>query len=979
MTRSTASIRPLPDDVAAQIKSSTTVPSLENVVVELSKNALDAGCRRIDIVVDFSRGACTVEDDGLGISPEEFLDTGGLGKAFHTSKYDGHGRLHGGEGVFLASLAAMSILTITSHHHAHRSSATLILHHTRPAARLVPAPSHYQLLNREHGTKVEVHDLFGNMPVRVKQRGSAYGKNHTIEWEIICRSIVGVLIAWHTPVDTVIRDRNADRKVVLRNKIVNVLESAADSRSLDLPWICSLLSQAGYIEPVDRGTWIKTSARTPFVTIRGAFSLQPAPTKRVQFLSLGIRHLGAEAGTSVLYDEINKLFALSSFGNREDTSDDDGGKRRKIGDRRYKRDGHTNKQLRGGGKGVDRWPMFVIRIELQGNASGRVSGRDALEQDSTLASIVKVLAAMITGFLSDHHFRPRKPRKSRRLLSSSANSSPNMREQGLSTEESADPSSTTTPAVKPLDAQPRFKRTNEKTSAIRSGDTFDDSVRLPNFRADRTQYIQDGFNTWSRIKSSTPRGIEDGFLIEARKGRTSVRCRDPLGDLSTMRPESAQEPFMIAASGAPTTNGQHVSRDIERAQLTKSVILPKPHPEEPEPIHEAEDTITWTNPITKAAMLVNARTGQVLPPPSKRPSSAVDTPINEPTGLANSTIHLTKSERPLSTPSIPQSGSWVSNFLKDWRNPVFSPAAEPSIPQVSFEGPILDSSNVAHKHCSDFNNIDRAFSEASSTKSFAKLSKSGLRGARVIAQVDRKFIVVLMAPVLGDSTDTANKKEKEEILVLVDQHAADERIRVEALLAGLCMAPSNEMLHVTSSMGQKPGVAVTILAKPLTYQIKAQEHGLFMAHARYLAEWGILYDLSCRPPLTAPVKRLAREDQDYRIAVKALPPAIAERCRSEPKLLIDVLRKEVWKRDECRAPSMPVTATSSSSSCSTQIPVASVNNHNDDNKRDWLTRVHNCPHGILDMLNSRACRSAIMFNDVLGIRECETLIKRLAE
>lgn len=75
-------IRPLPEEVATQIKSSSTLSSLEHVVVGLFKNALDAGSRRIDISVGFRRGACTVEDDGLGISPEEFLDTGGLGKAF---------------------------------------------------------------------------------------------------------------------------------------------------------------------------------------------------------------------------------------------------------------------------------------------------------------------------------------------------------------------------------------------------------------------------------------------------------------------------------------------------------------------------------------------------------------------------------------------------------------------------------------------------------------------------------------------------------------------------------------------------------------------------------------------------------------------------------------------------------------------------------------------------------------------------------
>lgn len=76
------SILPLPDDVVAQIKSSTAIVSLIGVVVELLKNSLDAKATRIDVTVDFARGGCTVEDDGTGIPPAEFDENGGLGKLY---------------------------------------------------------------------------------------------------------------------------------------------------------------------------------------------------------------------------------------------------------------------------------------------------------------------------------------------------------------------------------------------------------------------------------------------------------------------------------------------------------------------------------------------------------------------------------------------------------------------------------------------------------------------------------------------------------------------------------------------------------------------------------------------------------------------------------------------------------------------------------------------------------------------------------
>lgn len=71
----------LPPDVAAKIKSSTSITHLNGVILELIKNSLDANATTIHISVDFKRGGCIVEDDGDGIVPAEFEPTGGLGKA----------------------------------------------------------------------------------------------------------------------------------------------------------------------------------------------------------------------------------------------------------------------------------------------------------------------------------------------------------------------------------------------------------------------------------------------------------------------------------------------------------------------------------------------------------------------------------------------------------------------------------------------------------------------------------------------------------------------------------------------------------------------------------------------------------------------------------------------------------------------------------------------------------------------------------
>lgn len=73
-------MRPLPSEVVAQIKSSTSITSLNGVAVELLKNSLDASAQTIVISVDYQHGACSVEDDGLGVPPADFHFEGGLGK-----------------------------------------------------------------------------------------------------------------------------------------------------------------------------------------------------------------------------------------------------------------------------------------------------------------------------------------------------------------------------------------------------------------------------------------------------------------------------------------------------------------------------------------------------------------------------------------------------------------------------------------------------------------------------------------------------------------------------------------------------------------------------------------------------------------------------------------------------------------------------------------------------------------------------------
>ena len=88
MATTMSSIRPLPVEAQLQLKSSVALNSVNDVIIGLLKNSLDAQAQTIQVGVDFLRGYCSVEDDGAGIPADEFGARGGLG-LMHSMEQDG--------------------------------------------------------------------------------------------------------------------------------------------------------------------------------------------------------------------------------------------------------------------------------------------------------------------------------------------------------------------------------------------------------------------------------------------------------------------------------------------------------------------------------------------------------------------------------------------------------------------------------------------------------------------------------------------------------------------------------------------------------------------------------------------------------------------------------------------------------------------------------------------------------------------------
>ncbi|KAI7762040.1 hypothetical protein LZL87_004347 [Fusarium oxysporum] len=795
-------IRQLPQDVVDKIKSSVNITSLNGVVCGLVANSLDAGASKINVSIDYSRGNCTVEDNGSGIPPEEFKDGGGLGKLHHTSKFPSRSSVHGKHGDFLASLATLSLLTITSHHQRHISHNSISFHNSRILARQLPSPPESRLVNFDHGTRSTVRDLFGNMPVRVKQRATLAERSALDkEWSRLVRAVVGLLLAWPLGVSLSLKNAASQRELRFR---------PADKADI-MYKTPRLLTQAGLAASDDADSWVPISASCGPISVKGAISTNPVATRRSQFISLGIRPINNEFGTDVLYEEINKTFGNSSFGVIDGDEDQNANS--------AKLDEFTGRDLRSR-KGIERWPMFYLRITATGLEG--IDSPDRLDsQGQTLSAIIDLLRATCYGFLKKHHFRPQKVR--------------------LAPEESVFSTARTLGRSKKPKKQPASSSNSSRASSVtpvsRSGSL--------GARADSP------FGGWHRVKVG--RATPLSATSKAADVRTKMREESPLGRLVGEGGKLLRKPF-------------------------------------DEPFPEPEDEKIGSS----------ANSGVILG------ACTVDDATCD--GDTSSSVTCQGAQKRDKHPS-----KWLQGVISSWENPIFQPV-EPSVP-------CIDGSAQDQLHACGHGSVRVGFETGSMSLS-GRISRHALAHATVIEQVDRKFILVKL-PLEHAASGTLAHGKQSSALVMLDQHAVDERFQLEDLMASYFT--HNPLTNQTSPV-------IEPLDRPIIFEVSKEEWSLLEQYREYFAAWGITY----QTPTSSQNK----------IIVTSLPPSIMERCRLEPRLLIELLRTEVWRSVDSSVPLVrPSTATPD---------------------KPLTSRFNRCPRGILELLRSRACRSAIMFNDVLS-------------
>ncbi|KAJ4144408.1 hypothetical protein LMH87_003292 [Akanthomyces muscarius] len=381
------SIRRLPCDVIEKIASSSTIVSLNGAVSGLVRNSLDADARRVNITLDYARGNCIVEDDGEGISAEEFGTHRNLAKPNSTSRFPHSSSYHGRHGNFLASLAALSLLIISSNTGEESRHSSVAIRHGDVISRetTTPAPR----CEFSTGTRVAVFDLFGSMPVRVKHRVSMFSTASCLEKEFqaLTYELTALLLAWPTSVSVTLREARPDYQLRLRS----FGGVALDRRTF------RLFMQAGLSGSNEAASWIPVAASDCNISVEGCISTIPVATRKSQFISLGVHPMEHSLGSNILFEEVNDIFASSSFGLIESTARGEA-----------PANGQVPAQWKPK-KGLEKWPMFYLKFECNG-----VEAEDIFRRHSpTLATLTSLLRAVCYAFLKKHNMRPQKQARNR--------------------------------------------------------------------------------------------------------------------------------------------------------------------------------------------------------------------------------------------------------------------------------------------------------------------------------------------------------------------------------------------------------------------------------------------------------------------------------------------------------------------------------------------------------------------------------------
>ena len=392
------------------------------------------------------------------------------------------------------------------------------------------------------------------------------------------------------------------------------------------------------------------------------------------------------------------------------------------------------------------------------------------------------------------------------------------------------------------------------------------------------------------------------------------------------------------------------------------------------------DTIIWKDPTTGETFVVDTRTGNSYPQ---------ETPLinGHEQGVKRRTLQasewLKKDKDPCSIEDVAEDNRTMPNWLQQalgvrgvsisfsanlmhriQANETY-PLTESKIPSLSlsstFTNEIQESGFSDHNHhaCSRNQNTSHYFqtgpTSAESKPPSRRFRKEDLSNAQIISQVDRKFIACL----IQDDTTISDNRVSSRALVLIDQHAADERVRVERFLKELCLG---FLQHSDTNNGVKmkelsPSVPVLLTRHEA---LRLADSGVFQGAFEC---WGIMFDdLSSLSSHSIDGGLDTTRGEGYvQVFVRSIPAIVSEKvCLLciKTKSSENITSWQLLMGDELRdlikgfLAKLEEDGSTFSLACSQKTIHEGAN----DDPFSWLKALRWCPRELLDLINSKACR-----------------------
>ncbi|PCH40853.1 hypothetical protein WOLCODRAFT_99424 [Wolfiporia cocos MD-104 SS10] len=394
--------------------------------------------------------------------------------------------------------------------------------------------------------------------------------------------------------------------------------------------------------------------------------------------------------------------------------------------------------------------------------------------------------------------------------------------------------------------------------------------------------------------------------------------------------------------------------------------------------------LVWTDPATGEAFMVDRRTGNSYPVHEQSPLEQGD-----------SSASWTQRRRTLA-PSSRQEGRMTGESVKDipdWiRDALDTNAtyaiAEQRIRSLTLAADFASSGrHDCHQSSSYSHSMADNWNKGSNRRTLSgknavpldtcpgRFARENLQNATVLGQVDRKFVACVIDTEEDRPRRDSNGKSK--ALVLIDQHAADERIRVEQFLEDLCAgflqrrpslnpprAGDEPDASETSVRELDPPIPVLLTVSEVMQLAQEEVRGAF-------DRWGIAFGsleearlriMDAQDRYILGNNREAAEGTGYvQVFVKSIPETVGDKLLSGDELR-DLVKGYLAKLQNEGIP-----------------PAIERIGIDPDDAFVWQSAMRWCPRELLGLVNSKACRGAIMFNDSLTIEQCQRLVKQLAK